>query len=52
MRCRVRSLRPIFARVAVDNTRSVRVLEKCGFCHVNTKRSFAEHRGVEIDEFV
>jgi RimJ/RimL family protein N-acetyltransferase len=44
--------RPIFARVAADNVRSVRVLEKCGFSHVNTERGFAEQRGVEIDEFV
>jgi RimJ/RimL family protein N-acetyltransferase len=44
--------RPLIARVAADNARSVRVLEKCGFCHVNTERSFAEHRGAEIDEFV
>jgi RimJ/RimL family protein N-acetyltransferase len=44
--------RPLFARVAADNTRSVRVLEKCGFRHVNTECSFAEQRGTEIDEFV
>lgn len=44
--------RPVFARVAADNARSVRVLEKCGFCQVNTERGFAEHRGIEIDEFV
>ena len=44
--------RPLFARVAADNVRSVRVLEKCGFRHVSTERGFAEHRGVEIDEFV
>lgn len=44
--------RPIFARVAADNARSIRVLEKCGFRQVNTQRGFAEHRGMEIDEFV
>jgi RimJ/RimL family protein N-acetyltransferase len=46
------AFRPLFVRVAADNVRSVRVLEKCGFCHALTEISFAEQRGVEIDEFV
>ena len=46
------AFRPIFARVAADNARSIRVLEKCGFRRVSTERGFAEQRGMEIDEFV
>lgn len=44
--------RPIFARVAADNRRSLRVLEKNGFVTTATERSFAEARGAEIEEFV
>ena len=44
--------RPIFARVAVDNRASVRVLEKCGFTVQATERGFANARGAEIEEYV
>lgn len=44
--------RPIYARAALDNTGSIRVLQKCGFAVVDTERGFANARGVEIDEVV
>jgi RimJ/RimL family protein N-acetyltransferase len=44
--------RPLFARVAADNTRSVRVLERSGFVLVGSDRDFAAARGLEIEELV
>lgn len=44
--------RPLFARVAMDNLGSRRVLEKCGFRIVGGGRWFANARGAEIDELV
>lgn len=44
--------RPIRARVAADNAGSIAVLEKLGFRHVGTERSFANARNAEIEEFV
>lgn len=44
--------RRLHARAAADNTRSVRVLEKCGFKVVGEGRGFANARGAEIDELV
>jgi RimJ/RimL family protein N-acetyltransferase len=46
------SERPLFARVAVDNLGSIRVLEKCGFRLIGHERGFANARGEEIDEVV
>jgi RimJ/RimL family protein N-acetyltransferase len=46
------SERPLFARVAVDNLGSIRVLEKCGFRLIGIEREFANARGEEIDEAV
>jgi RimJ/RimL family protein N-acetyltransferase len=46
------TFRPLVARVAADNVRSVRVLQKCGFRQVNTMSSFAEHRGAAIEEHI
>jgi RimJ/RimL family protein N-acetyltransferase len=46
------SERPLFARVAVDNLGSIRVLEKCGFRLIGHERGFADARGEEIDEAV
>ena len=43
---------PLRARVAKDNTASLRVLQKCGFEVVGDDRGFAHGRGEEIDEFV
>jgi RimJ/RimL family protein N-acetyltransferase len=45
-------VRPLFARVASDNARSVRILEKSGFVPVDTERAYAPTRGVEIDELI
>ncbi|HSM08904.1 MAG TPA: GNAT family N-acetyltransferase [Gemmatimonadota bacterium] len=45
-------VRPLFARVASDNTRSVRVLEKSGFVAVDIERAYAPTRGEEIDELI
>ena len=44
--------RPLYARAAADNTASLRVLEKCGFRHVQQERGFANARGAEIAESV
>jgi ribosomal-protein-alanine N-acetyltransferase len=44
--------RPLYGRVAFDNLRSQRVLEKCGFVRSGTERAFANARGGEIEEFV
>jgi RimJ/RimL family protein N-acetyltransferase len=44
--------RPLHARVAYDNVASQRVLEKCGFRVIATKRGFAEARSREIEEVV
>jgi len=44
--------RPIFARAATDNLRSIRVLEKCGFKMIGTNRDFAQGRGEEIEETI
>lgn len=44
--------RPLYARAAKDNTRSIRVLEKCGFTVVGQERGYANARLQEIDELV
>lgn len=44
--------RPMHARIAFDNTRSARVLEKCGFVKTHTEQGFANARNAEIEEFV
>lgn len=44
--------RPLWARAALDNTPSVRVLEKCGFVRDRVERFFAEARNEEIEEAV
>jgi RimJ/RimL family protein N-acetyltransferase len=44
--------RPLHALVTADNFGSVRVLEKCGFELVRSKRMFDETRGGEIDELL
>jgi RimJ/RimL family protein N-acetyltransferase len=47
---RVQPTRPIFARVAMDNLGSRRVLEKCGFRVIGESKGFANARGAEIGE--
>ena len=49
---RVVTERPLRARAAADNGRSIRVLEKCGFVVTGAERGFANARGEEIDEVV
>lgn len=44
--------RPIYARVAKDNLRSRRVLEKCGFTVIDESKGFANARGQEIEELL
>lgn len=44
--------RPLYARAAVDNAASIRVLEKCGFVLIGRERGFANARGAEIEEVV
>lgn len=44
--------RPLFARAAVDNTGSRRVLEKCGFTVTGKDRGYAHARGEETDELL
>ncbi|HLW35662.1 MAG TPA: GNAT family N-acetyltransferase [Chthoniobacterales bacterium] len=44
--------RPIFARTAIDNIGSIRVLQKCGFKIVGKDKGFAEGRGKEIEEYI
>jgi RimJ/RimL family protein N-acetyltransferase len=44
-------LRPMYARAAKDNIRSVRVLEKCGFAIVAEDR-FTDARGRLVEEFL
>lgn len=44
--------RPIFGRVAFDNFRSQKVLEKCGFLKMGTDKGFANARQTEIEEYI
>ncbi|MBF6059836.1 GNAT family N-acetyltransferase [Nocardia terpenica] len=44
--------RPLYAHAAADNSRSIRVLEKCGFVVTGGGRGFANARGEEVDEVV
>lgn len=44
--------RPVFGRVAVHNTGSRRVLERCGFVVVGRDRGFAAGIGEDVDELV
>ena len=46
------TIRPLYARVAKDNTGSNRVLEKSGFVVIGEDRGYAEGRGEEIDEYI
>ena len=44
--------RPLYARVAKDNSRSLRVLEKCGFTRIGEDTGFSNARGQETEEFI
>ncbi|MEU4803787.1 GNAT family N-acetyltransferase [Actinosynnema sp. NPDC023587] len=45
-------VRPLYARAAVDNLGSLRVLAKCGFLAVGEDVGFAEGRGEDVEEFI
>ena len=45
-------VRPIRARAASDNARSLRVLQKAGFRPIGTEVAFAPGRGAEIEETI
>lgn len=48
----IENTRPIFGRVAFDNSGSQKVLEKCGFTRTGTDKGFANARQTEIEEFI
>ena len=45
-------LRPLHGRVALDNFRSQKVLEKCGPVRTGNEKGFANSRNAEIEEFI
>jgi RimJ/RimL family protein N-acetyltransferase len=44
--------RPLYARAAMDNIASLRVLEKCGFVTCGEAKGFSNARGEEVEEYV
>jgi len=46
------AVRPVYARAASDNVRSLRVLQKAGFTPIRTEVSYANARHAEIEETV
>ena len=46
------TVRPLFARVAIDNIASIRVLEICGFAIAGEDKGYANARGREVEEFI
>ncbi len=44
--------RPLYARVAKDNSASRRVLEKCGFTICGEDKGFSHARGQQVEEFI
>ena len=48
----IETMRPVFGRVAFDNSGSQKVLEKCGFVKIGTDKGFANARQIEIEEFI
>lgn len=48
----VNQARPIYARAAKDNLRSLRVLQKCGFLVIGEAKGFANARCQEIEEML
>jgi RimJ/RimL family protein N-acetyltransferase len=46
------AVRPLHARAASDNARSLRVLQKAGFQAIGTENSFAPGRNSEIEETI
>ena len=48
----IEAARPIFGRVAFDNSGSQKVLEKCGFVKIGADKGFANARQTEVEEFI
>ncbi len=48
----IETTRPIYGRVAFDNTGSQKVLEKGGFVKIGTDKGFANARQMEVAEFI
>ncbi len=48
----IETTRPLFGRVANDNNRSRKILEKAGFMKIGTNTDFANARGMEIEEYI
>ena len=46
------SVRPLYARIIIDNHASKRVLEKCGFVAHGKDQGFANARGMEVEEYI
>ena len=44
--------RPLFARAAKDNIRSIRVLQKCDFKIIGENKDCAQGRGEETEEYI
>jgi RimJ/RimL family protein N-acetyltransferase len=44
--------RPLFARAAKDNIRSIRVLQKCDFKIIGENKDFAQGRSEETEEYI
>ena len=44
--------RPIFARAAMDNIGSIRVLQKCGFKIIGKDKGFANGRDEDTEEYI
>jgi [ribosomal protein S5]-alanine N-acetyltransferase len=49
---KIETTRPLRARVAFDNYRSQKVLEKCGFVRTGNAKGFANARKTEIEEYI
>jgi RimJ/RimL family protein N-acetyltransferase len=49
---RIEATRPLHARVAKDNSASLRVLHKCGFTIAGEDRGFANTRGTQVEEYI
>lgn len=48
----IEDTRPIYGRVAFDNYRSQKVLEKCSFIKIGIDKGFANARKLEIEEYI
>ncbi|WP_345059211.1 GNAT family N-acetyltransferase [Hymenobacter glaciei] len=48
----IEGARPLFGKVAFDNSGSQKVLEKCGFVKIGTDKGFANARQTEVEEFI